>query len=137
MKPQGRLMPKITPETAHFWKGCKEGELRLQRCDACAHTYFPPRPFCPVCAHDRVSVVVASGRARLYSYAISHIPAPGLEPPFAVAVVTLDEGPRMMTNITGCPQEPGFLELDMPLRVTFLDLSDEVALPLFTPEGAA
>lgn len=132
-----RLLPRITPETADFWQGCQAGELRLQRCDACAHTYFPPRPFCPECAHDAVSTVVASGRATLYSYAISHMPAPGLTPPYAVAVVTLEEGPRMMTNITGCPQTPEALRLDMALRVSFAPQDDGVTLPLFTPEEAA
>ena len=133
----GRLLPRITPETSNFWQGCKVGELRLQRCDACAHTYFPPRPFCPACAHDAVSTVVASGRATLYSYAISHMPSPGMEPPFAVAVVTLEEGPRMMTNIIGCAQTPEELTLDMPLRVTFEAQSDTITLPLFTPEDQA
>ena len=93
------------------------GELRLQRCDACANVYFPPRPFCPKCASRKVSVFKASGKGKLYSYVINHRPAaPGFTPPYSIAVVELDEGPRMMTNIVDCPQTPEALELDMHAR---------------------
>ena len=111
-----RPLPEPTPETRHYWEGAREGELRLQRCDACAHVYFPPRPFCPDCGGREVSVFRASGRARLYSYVINHMKAPGFEPPYAIAVVELDEGPRMMSNILDCPQTPEALVLDMPPR---------------------
>ena len=129
-----RARPKPTPETQHFWDGTKTGELRLQRCDACAHVYFPPRPFCPACASRKVSVFKASGKGTLYSYVINHRPAaPGFTPPYAIAVVALEEGPRMMSNITGCPQTPEALELDMPLEVTFEKASEEISLPKFRP----
>lgn len=128
-----RALPQPTPETRHFWEGTRAGELRLQRCDACGHVYFPPRPFCPKCASRAVSVVRASGRATLYSYVIHHRPVPGFEPPYAIAVVTLDEGPRMMTNIVDCPQTPEALQLDMPLEVVFTKVTDEISLPLFRP----
>ena len=129
-----RPLPQPTPETQHFWEGCKAGELRLQRCLACAHTYFPPRPFCPACASREVEIFPASGKASLYSYVINHRPRPdfGTEP-HSIAVVTLQEGPRMMTNIVGCPQTPEALQLDMPLEVTFLQASDNISLPLFQP----
>ena len=129
-----RPLPQPTPETQHFWEGCKAGELRLQRCLACAHTYFPPRPFCPACASREVEIFPASGKASLYSYVINHRPRPdfGTEP-HSIAVVTLHEGPRMMTNIVGCPQTPEALQLDMPLEVTFLAASDNISLPLFQP----
>src|SRR6516165_11386461 len=86
-------------ETQHFWDGTKTGELRLQRCNACGKVYFPPRPFCPACAARDVAVFAAIGKGRLYSYVIHHRPVPGFTPPYAIAVVELDEGPRMMTNI--------------------------------------
>src|SRR6201993_1232733 len=101
-----RARPQPTPETQHFWDGTREGERRLQPCNACGKVYFPPRPFCPACASREVSVFKAGGKARLYSYVIHHRPVPGFTPPYAIAVVELDEGPRMMTNIVGCPQTP-------------------------------
>ena len=133
MPEAGRTLPEPTPETAHFWEGTRQGELRLQRCDACLHVYFPPRPFCPRCAHRRVTVFRASGRATLYSYVIHHRPVPGFEPPYSIAVVELEEGPRMMTNVVNAPQTPEALLLDMPVRVVFRRMTDTITLPLFEP----
>ena len=133
MPEAGRALPEPTPETAHFWEGTRQGELRLQRCDACRHVYFPPRPFCPKCAHRSVTVIRASGRATLYSYVIHHRPVPGFEPPYSIAVVELEERPRMMTNIVNAPQTPEALRLDMPVRVVFRRITDTITLPLFEP----
>ena len=128
-----RPIPQPSPETQHFWEGTKAGELRLQRCDACSHVYFPPRPFCPSCASRKVSVFAASGRAKLYSYVINQRPHPAFDGPYAIAVVELDEGPRMMSNIVETEQTPEALQLDMLLEVTFEQLSDDISLPLFRP----
>jgi uncharacterized OB-fold protein len=107
--------------------------LLLQTCDECSKVYFPPRPFCPVCASRNVSITPASGKAKLYSYVIHHRPVPGFTPPYAIAVVELDEGPRMMTNIVECPQTPEALVLDMPLQVVFEPQTDTITLPFFRP----
>jgi uncharacterized OB-fold protein len=128
-------MPRPTPETQHFWDGTRAGELRLQRCAECQHAYFPPRPFCPKCSSRSVRVFKASGRGRLLSYVINQRPHPAWDGPYSIAIVELDEGPRMMSNIVGCPQTPEALVLDMPLTVTFEQLSEEIALPLFKPVG--
>jgi uncharacterized OB-fold protein len=130
-----RPLPAITPETRHFWEGAKSGELRLQKCAACSHVYFPPRPFCPKCASRDVNVMRASGKATLYSYVIHHRAVPGFTPPYSIAVVELEEGPRMMTNIVGIEQTPQALQLDMPLEVVFERMSEEISLPLFRPAG--
>ncbi|KWV48515.1 DNA-binding protein [Bradyrhizobium macuxiense] len=126
-------LPEPTPETQHFWDGTLVGELRLQRCDTCRKAYFPPRPFCPACGSRSVSIFKASGRGSLYSYVICHKEAPGFTPPYAIAVVQLEEGPRMMANIVECPQTPEALELDMELNVVFVKENDTVTLPLFKP----
>jgi hypothetical protein len=115
MAEPARARPKPTPDTQHFW------------------VYFPPRPFCPACASRKVSVFKASGKAKLYSYVIHHRPVPGFTPPYAIAVVELDEGPRLMSNIVDCPQTPEALELDMKLEVAFEKLDDTTTLPLFRP----
>jgi uncharacterized OB-fold protein len=133
MAEAARAKPKPTPETQHFWDGTQAGELRLQRCDACANVYFPPRPFCPSCASRKVSVFKASGKGKLYSYIIHHRPTPGFTAPYSIAVVELDEGPRLMTNIIDCPQTPEALELDMMVEVAFEKLDDKITLPLFRP----
>ena len=132
-----RPLPQPTPETEHFWDGTKAHELRLQRCNACAHVYFPPRPLCPKCASREVSVFTASGKATLHSYIINHRVMPGswFDGPYAIAVVQLEEGPRMMTNIVDTPQTPEALQLDMSLEVTFEDVNDDISLPKFRPVG--
>lgn len=133
MATPGRALPQPTPETQFFWDGTKANKLLLQRCGDCSKTYFPPRPFCPVCASKNVSVLQASGAATLYSYVIHHRPVPGFTPPYAIAVVELAEGPRMMTNIVDCAQTPEALQLDMKLEVVFEPQTDSITLPLFRP----
>ena len=132
-----RALPKPTPETQHFWDGTRQGELRLQRCCACLGAYFPPRPFCPKCSSREVELFVASGRARLHTYVIHHRDSPGFTAPYSIAVVELQEGPRLMTNIVGCPQTPEALELDMELEATYLKIDDEITLVQFRPAGEA
>ncbi len=130
-----RVLPQPTPETQHFWDGCKAGRLLLQRCTACsAGAYFPPRPFCPKCGSRKVEVFQASGKGKLWSYVINHRPRPdfGAEP-HSIAVVMLDEGPKMMTNIVDCPQTPEALVLDMDLVLAATKMDDDITLPLFKP----
>lgn len=133
MAEPGRIIPKPTPESEHYWEGTRQGELRIQACNSCSENYFPPRPFCPKCGSRDVKVVKASGKGRLYSYIINHLPSPGFTPPFTVAIVELDEGPRLMTNLLEIEPDPEKLELDMPLEVTFEKLNDEISLPQFKP----
>ena len=133
-----KAAPVPTPETQPYWDGCAAGELRIQRCLDCGKPYFYPRPVCPSCGSGRVEWFTASGQATLYSYVINHRPAAGFEDdvPYAIAVVELAEGPRMMTSIRGVPATPEALVLDMPLRVTFEQRGD-VSLPVFTPGQGA
>lgn len=130
----GKATPAPTPETQPFFDGCAENQLRIQRCTSCERPYFYPRPVCPHCGSRHVEWFTASGDATLYSYSINHRPAPGFEDdaPYAIAVVELAEGPRMMTSIVGIPNTPEALELDMPLRVQFEKRGD-VTIPVFGP----
>ncbi len=80
---------------------------------------------------------MASGRATLASYVINHRPHPAWDAPYSIAIVELEEGPRMATNIINCPQTPESLVMDMPVEVVFESVSDEITLPLFQPAGAA
>lgn len=134
-----RPKPQPTPETQHFWDGLRTGKLLLQRCPDTGKPYFPPRPFSPYTGSRAVEVFEASGRATLYSYVIHHRAAPGFTPPYAIAVVQLEEGPRLMTSILDCPQTPEALVLDMPLELALMKLDEEITLPCFRPaakEGA-
>lgn len=127
-----RALPVATPETRHFWDGTAVGELRLQRCRGCGDAYFPPQPSCPHCASDDVEVFVASGDGVLHSYVISHLPAPGFAVPYVLAVVTLAEGPRILTNVVDVEPDPAQLPLDTAVVVGFerVGPDGEVALPV-------
>lgn len=130
-----RPVPVPTPETRPYWEGCGNHKLVLPRCRQCSKFHFYPRAICPYCWSPDLEWQQVSGRATLYSYVINHRPAPGFEAvaPYSLAVVELEEGPRMFTNIVGVPQTPDALQLDMPLEVVFEDLNGEIALPKFRP----
>ncbi|QBY55401.1 Zn-ribbon domain-containing OB-fold protein [Cupriavidus oxalaticus] len=131
-------VPAPLPATRPFWEGAQAGELRVQLCDCCGKHVLYPRLRCPSCGADALSWVRASGRARLYSYVISHLAMPGWagETPYVIAVVELEEGPRMMSSLVGVPADPAHLALDMPLEVAF-EPRGETMLPVFKPMGAA
>jgi uncharacterized OB-fold protein len=130
-----RPLPEPTPETREFWDGARRGELRIQRCRSCQRAYFYPRPFCPHCVSREVEWFTASGRGRLHTYVINHRPARGFEDAgrYVIAIVELDEGPRMMSNIIGVEASPEKLPIDMALEVAWDRQSDEITLPLFRP----
>ncbi len=130
-------VPRPTPETEPYWEGTAHGELRLQRCNRCGRAYFYPRPSCPSCASTDVSWFRATGRGRLHTYLITHRAGPGFagQVPYAIAVVELEEGPRMMTNIVGVANTPEALELDMALEVGFEARGDH-QVPVFRPAGS-
>lgn len=134
---QERVIPVPTPETRHFWDGTKKNELRLQRCTSCDEAYFPPRPFCPNCSSRDVEVFTATGRGRIHTFIISRFRSPGFETPYSLAVVELEEGPRMMTNIVGVPQSTDHIKMEMPVEAVFESVNDDVSLVKFKPAGAA
>jgi hypothetical protein len=128
------MNPKPTPETEPYWEAARAGELRVQRCLSCGRHYFYPRAACRYCASLDVEWVQVSGRASLVSYVINHRPLPGFESVSPViALVELDEGPRLMTNIVGVEPDPANLPLDMRLTVAFEERSGTV-VPVFQPE---
>jgi uncharacterized OB-fold protein len=131
-------IPRPTPETQDFWEGCKAGELRLQKCNACSKVYFPPRPFCPACSSRDVASFKSSGKGTLHSYVINHRPSPGFEAeaPYAIAIVLTDEGTKHMTNIVGIENTPENLKINMPLEVVFEPITDTISLPKWKPAGS-
>jgi uncharacterized OB-fold protein len=130
------MIPTPTPETAPFWAATKEERLVIQWCRACARHYFYPRTHCPRCGSSDVDWREVSGRGRLISYVINHRPMPPTEDgaPLVIALVELDEGVRMLTNIVGTSAEPDALPLDAPVRVGFEPRGDQT-LPVFHLDG--
>ena len=95
-------LPTPDVETQPFWDGCKEGRFLLRHCNACGEYHFYPRPFCPKCWSDDVTWKDASGRGQVYTYSVvrqNDLPPFPERVPYVAAVVELDEGPRVMTNI--------------------------------------
>jgi uncharacterized protein len=132
--PGVKPVPVPTKETQPYWDGCKQHELRVQKCAACGHHQFYPRLYCTTCMSDRVEWVKTSGRAKILSYTIIYRPVTQAfagNVPYVVALVTLDEGPQMMTNIVGC--EPEKVHIGMPVQVTFDDWTEEISVPKFKP----
>lgn len=128
-----KFSPSPTGETQAYWDATRQGRLEVPRCLDCRRPFFYPRSSCPRCGSERLEQLVCTGRARLLSYVVSHRPAPGFEGPVVIAIVELEEGPRMMTNIVGVPPDPDALPLDLPLTVLFEQRGD-LAVPVFTPE---
>jgi len=128
-------IPKPTPESQPFWDASRVGKLLIQRCNTCQQHYFYPRALCRHCLSRDVAWVEASGRGTLHTYVISHRPgrsAP-LPAPYIVAIVELDEGPRMMTNLVGVEPDPAKIPCDMPVEVVFESISETITLPRFRP----
>src|SRR5882757_2732306 len=127
-------IPSPTLETQPYWDGCKRGELLIQQCAACEHYQFHPRLYCTKCFSDRVEWVRASGRAKVATFTIVRRPVSQAfkdDLPYVVALVTLDEGPTMMTNIIGCPPEQ--VAIGMSVAVTFHAWSDDISIAKFRP----
>jgi hypothetical protein len=117
-----------------YERAASSGVLHLQRCDACAVWRHPPRLLCAACGSDRWSWQPSSGNGRVFSWTITHQafdPAFAGELPYAVLVVEMEEGPRLVGNLVGLP--PASLELDLPVRVVLDKRSDTIALLDFAP----
>lgn len=132
--PGVKPVPVPTKETQPYWDGCKQHELRIQKCAICGHHQFYPRLYCTACMSDQIEWIKASGRAKVLSYTIVYRPVTQAfagNVPYVVAMVTLAEGPQMMTNIVGC--EPEKVHIGMPVQVTFEDWTEEISIPKFKP----
>ena len=133
-KPYRKPLPRIDEESRGFWEALGRHELYFQRCGACGTKRFYPRALCPSCLSSATAWVRASGRGTVYSFSVTHQnQAPGFreELPYVLAVVELEEGVHLMTNVVGCAPET--VRIDMPVEVTFDDATPEVTLPKFRP----
>lgn len=136
MELQRPLPTPMTPEAKPYWDGLKEEKLMLPKCDDCGKAFFYPRIACPHCHSRNVGWTQASGKGKLYSFEIAYRslnPAFKIEPPYVLAMIELEEGPRMMSNLINIEATPEALKIDMPVEVVFEKQNDDVTIPLFQP----
>ncbi|WOX23783.1 Zn-ribbon domain-containing OB-fold protein [Streptomyces solicathayae] len=132
-------LPDVDAFTRPYWDAAADGRLLIRRCGACGKAHHYPREFCPFCWSEDVVWEPASGRATLYTWSVVHrndLPPFGERVPYTAAVVDLDEGPRMMTEVVDCPEAE--LRIGMPLQVAFRAADEGPAVAVFAPadEGA-
>jgi uncharacterized protein len=127
-------LPPPPLDSAFFWEGVEAGELRIQRCASCGKLRHPPRPMCPWCRSLERDHVVASGRGEVYSYVVHHHPpVPGREHPFAIAVVALEEGTRIVGNVIDA--DPATVHVGMPVELVFAENHRGRTLPQWRPRS--
>lgn len=127
-------LPQPNGDTKPFWDGCKEHQLRFQRCKDCKHVRWPPSIVCPMCYSYDTEWVVASGKGKVYTFVVYrqvYHEAFRDDIPYITAIVELQEGPHLLTNIVGC--NPEQVECDMPVELVWENITEEFSLPKFKP----
>jgi len=134
--PARRPRPAISDDTRFFWEGVERGELLIQRCAACAALRHPPRPMCPHCRSLEWDTVRSRGHGTVHTYVVPHHPRlPAFPERYVVALVELEEGTRLVTNLVGAAPEDVRIGMAVALECTRVD--DELVLPLFRPVDPA
>ena len=126
--------PRPAPESLPYWQAAKEHRLALPKCEDCSQFWFPPSRTCPHCLSTNFSFQNVSGRGKVFSFVTFHRvyrPAFAEDVPYVVALVELEEGPRVLTNILGVTHED--VRCEMPVEVVFDDYDEDVAIPKFRP----
>ncbi|MGW0600624.1 bifunctional MaoC family dehydratase N-terminal/OB-fold nucleic acid binding domain-containing protein [Streptomyces sp. NPDC002776] len=125
-----RPRPVVNRDNAGFWEGVRQHRLLLQRCTACGTPRHPWLPGCNACGGLGWDIVEASGEGTVYSYVVMHHPPfPAFDPPYAVALIELPEGVRMLGNVAGVPYDK--VRIGLPVRVEFQAYDDELTLPVW------
>jgi uncharacterized protein len=125
-------LPHPTALSRPHWDGCREGVLLVQRCSQCAAYVFIPQPCCTACQSTELQWVDSSGRGVVYSFSVVHrAPRPQFEVPYIVAVIELEEGWHMLSNVLECPVNQ--VEVGMPVAVAFRKMTEAITLPYFVP----
>jgi uncharacterized OB-fold protein len=132
-----RPIPEITTELRPFFEASRNGQLVVQKCGKCGDLRFPPHRLCSKCLSRESSWAPVSGEGEVYSFIVMHRvyhPAFASQVPYAVAMIKLKEGAKMISNVVGI--DPRTIKCGMPVKVSFEKLNDEVTLPMFRPVGA-
>ena len=134
----GRPRPALTPDNSFFFEGAKQHRLLIQRCTNCGTLRHPPRPSCANCRSFDWDTATASGRGTIYSFVVNHYPqVPAFDYPLVVVLVELEEGTRLVANVSGIAPEA--MAIGMPVVAGFEEFDEDLTLPVFrpAPEGPA
>lgn len=137
--PYAGPIPTPTPESQPFWDATARHELVLPRCRGCRRVVYYPRAVCPGCAGKAFDWERMTGRGTLVTFTVVYrgLKDFPLGTPYVLAMVRLDEGPQLMTNLVGVDPDPAKIRIGMPVEVEWRDVSGRVALPVFRPVGGA
>lgn len=117
-----------------FWDGVREGKLLLQKCKSCGLFLNPPRPMCPKCQSIEQEWVPSTGKGKVYSWVTyQESPHPAFKAPYTAVLVELAEGVRIVSNMVDV--KPDELQIDMPVEVTFDEVTEDLTLPKFKKVG--
>lgn len=136
-KTYDKPLPRVTPDTAPFWEGCRRHELLLAACTDCGALHLPPGPVCPRCFSDRLDWQKASGRGVVSAWTVVHqawFPVFKADLPYNAVQVELAEGPRLTTDLVDVANDA--IQVGMAVEVVFDDVTDEFTLPRFRPAKA-
>lgn len=124
--------PEPTALSRPFWQAAREKRLVLQRCEDCGTYRWTPQILCVRCHSQRYAWTPVSGRGLVYSFTVVHrAPTAAFTTPYVIAVVKLDEGPLMLTNLIDCV--PDDIRIDMPVEVVFEAIDDDINVYRFRP----
>ena len=129
------IRPTITAVNRPFWEGCARGELVVQRCRACARLRYPAGAVCPDCLAGEATWERLGGTGKVFSFVVFHRayhPAWEKRVPYSVALIELDEGPIMLSNIVDA--DPATLAVGQAVRVAFERVDAELSIPVFKPD---
>jgi uncharacterized OB-fold protein len=132
-------LPQSDPVTAPYWESLKAHAMKIQRCNDTGKFFFYPRGLSPFTFSDNISWELVSGKGNIYAFTIVQLNrAPGFadELPYVVALIELDEGVRVMSNVIDVTPDPQHVKVGMPVELVYDDVTDEITLPKFRPAQA-
>lgn len=134
----GRWLPVPDEDSRRFWEGCRMRCLTLPRCTSCGEVIFYPRSVCPECGSEQLEWVELSGKGTVYTFSVVYRPPSKFfegRTPYVIALVELDEGPRLMSNIVEV--NPESVRIGMRVECVFKEVDEKITLPLFRPSPEA
>ena len=134
MSEWNKPLPTVSGESKPYWDSCRLGRLVIQKCDNCSEFQFYPRGICANCWSNDIKWYTATGRGTVWSFTVTYqnrTPGFAEDVPYVLALVELEEGVRMFTNIIDC--QPTDVRIGMDVEVAFVQANNQISIPYFKP----